>query len=112
MKANGGHEIVAESSGAEARHCQKACKAGRVAGIVGIARIRSADMCTERTASARRILIECELILTNLIRLGPNPGNFFFLDWHQRIACSRPADDRRSKLVAFRTIPPSFPPAV
>src|SRR5258708_19363740 len=95
--------------GEEGRQWKKACKAGRVAGIVGIARIRSADMCTERTASARRILIECELILTNLIRLGPNPGNFFFLDWHQRIACSRPADERRGKFVHFPRIPPPFP---
>src|SRR5215216_2406197 len=63
-------------------------------------------MCAERTPGANWIAVISKLILRNGARI--RAGNWFGLDWHQRIACSRTADHFRSKLVGVRKISASL----
>src|SRR6266404_2094603 len=92
MKANGRHEIVPETSRTKAKHGHEFFEARRVAGEIGVTRIRAKDMGPEWTAAARWIFGERKLVQPNLVRTGSDAGNFLVACRHQRAAHSRPAD--------------------
>mgnify|MGYP003694478249 CR=1 FL=1 len=50
MKANGGHQIVAEAFWTETEHGDEFCESGRASGVIGVARIRAMHMRAERAA--------------------------------------------------------------
>src|SRR5258708_39509247 len=66
-------------------------------------------MRAERTATARGILVERELILMNLVRLRSDPRNGFFLNLCERIACSGSANKRGRKFCELRSRSTNLP---
>src|SRR2546430_17668258 len=103
METNRRDQIVVETPGAKPQHNGEfSQRANASLRKVAVARIRAANMCSERAAYARRIAFVCELIL-----LGPgriHPGDRLCLDWHQRLACFRAANHLRAELVGLREI--------
>src|SRR5439155_23029159 len=103
METNRRDQIVVETPGAKTQHNGEfSQRANASLRKVAVARIRAANMCSERAARACRIAFVCELILLGPCRI--HPRDRLCLDWHQRIACFRSAHHLRPQPFGLREI--------
>src|SRR2546423_4727292 len=74
------------------------------------------DVRAERTTRSRRVFREGELVQTNVVRIGANTWNRFFLGTDERTSLTRPSDECLGQsfgcaFVAARLFPGELPEA-